>query len=89
MFVSIKFYASDAWFEATKVWEVKAADLTIRRVYCATVSVVGPNMVPISSRFDIKGSFHGRMTDKSKTEYDANATLKDLHLYFIFPMQKD
>ncbi|GKA32325.1 ribonuclease H-like domain-containing protein [Tanacetum coccineum] len=44
------FYASDAWFEATKVWEVKAADLNIIRVYCAAVAIVVPNK-GISLRF--------------------------------------
>ncbi|GKC71596.1 phosphatidylinositol 4-phosphate 5-kinase 6-like protein, partial [Tanacetum coccineum] len=45
--------------------------------------------VPIHRRFDLKGSSHGRITDKPETEIDANTTLKDLDLKFIFRLQKD
>nr|XP_043610630.1 phosphatidylinositol 4-phosphate 5-kinase 6-like [Erigeron canadensis] len=45
--------------------------------------------VPIHRRYDLKGSFHGRITDKPETEIDANTTLKDRDLKFIFRLQKD
>nr|XP_043622096.1 phosphatidylinositol 4-phosphate 5-kinase 6-like [Erigeron canadensis] len=45
--------------------------------------------VPISRRFDLKGSSHGRITDKPGSEIDSNTTLKDLDLNFIFRLQKD
>lgn len=43
---------------------------------------------PIHRRFDLKGSSHGRTTDKPETEIDANTTLKDLDLNYIFRLQK-
>ncbi|XP_019706081.1 phosphatidylinositol 4-phosphate 5-kinase 4 [Elaeis guineensis] len=42
----------------------------------------------IHRRFDLKGSSHGRTTDKPEEEIDANTTLKDLDLNFIFRLQK-
>ncbi|KAL8243432.1 hypothetical protein R6Q59_009690 [Mikania micrantha] len=45
--------------------------------------------VPIHRRYDLKGSSHGRITDKPETEIDANTTLKDLDLQFIFRLRKD
>ncbi|KAK1426658.1 hypothetical protein QVD17_15335 [Tagetes erecta] len=45
--------------------------------------------VPIHRRYDLKGSSHGRITDKPETEIDANTTLKDLDLKFIFRLRKD
>ncbi|KAJ0510394.1 putative 1-phosphatidylinositol-4-phosphate 5-kinase [Helianthus annuus] len=45
--------------------------------------------VPIHKRYDLKGSSHGRITDKPETEIDANTTLKDLDLKFIFRLRKD
>ncbi|OVA19773.1 Phosphatidylinositol-4-phosphate 5-kinase [Macleaya cordata] len=42
----------------------------------------------IHRRFDLKGSSHGRTTDKSEAEIDETTTLKDLDLNFIFRLQK-
>ncbi|KAF6155307.1 hypothetical protein GIB67_019833 [Kingdonia uniflora] len=42
----------------------------------------------IHRRFDLKGSSHGRTTDKPEAEIDQNTTLKDLDLNFIFRLQK-
>ncbi|KAI4385604.1 hypothetical protein MLD38_003610 [Melastoma candidum] len=38
-------------------------------------------------RFDLKGSSHGRITDKPDTEIEATTTLKDLDLNFIFRLK--
>ncbi|GJX25481.1 DNA ligase 1 [Tanacetum coccineum] len=35
----------DVWFDASEVWEVKAADLTISPVYCAAIGAVDSNKV--------------------------------------------
>lgn len=43
----------------------------------------------IHRRFDLKGSSHGRTTDKPEEEIDGNTTLKDLDLNFIFRLQKE
>ncbi|KAK1370496.1 Phosphatidylinositol 4-phosphate 5-kinase [Heracleum sosnowskyi] len=43
--------------------------------------------VPIHRRFDLKGSSHGRITDKPESEIEATTTLKDLDLNFIFRLQ--
>jgi len=43
---------------------------------------------PIHRRFDLKGSSHGRTTDKTKEEIDETTTLKDLDLNFVFRLQK-
>ncbi|CAL9206464.1 unnamed protein product [Musa hybrid cultivar] len=42
---------------------------------------------PIHRRFDLKGSSHGRMTDKPEAEIDETTTLKDLDLNLIFRLQ--
>ncbi|ESW09359.1 hypothetical protein PHAVU_009G121200 [Phaseolus vulgaris] len=44
---------------------------------------------PIHRRFDLKGSSHGRTTDKTKEEIDETTTLKDLDLNFVFRLQKN
>ncbi|RDX70417.1 Phosphatidylinositol 4-phosphate 5-kinase 1, partial [Mucuna pruriens] len=43
---------------------------------------------PIHRRFDLKGSSHGRTTNKTKEEIDETTTLKDLDLNFVFRLQK-
>lgn len=42
----------------------------------------------IHRRFDLKGSSHGRTTDKPEVEIDPTITLKDLDLNYIFRLQK-
>ncbi|KAK6132381.1 hypothetical protein DH2020_033872 [Rehmannia glutinosa] len=41
----------------------------------------------IHRRFDLKGSSHGRTTDKPKGEIDETTTLKDLDLNYMFRLQ--
>ncbi|KAK8552563.1 hypothetical protein V6N12_041151 [Hibiscus sabdariffa] len=41
----------------------------------------------IHRRFDLKGSSHGRSTDKPEEEIDETTTLKDLDLNFVFRLQ--
>ncbi|XP_044510621.1 phosphatidylinositol 4-phosphate 5-kinase 1-like [Mangifera indica] len=43
----------------------------------------------IHRRFDLKGSSHGRMTDKPEGEIDETTTLKDLDLNFVFRLQQN
>lgn len=43
----------------------------------------------IHRRFDLKGSSHGRTTDKPEQEIDETTTLKDLDLNFTFRLQPD
>ncbi|KAL5982602.1 Phosphatidylinositol 4-phosphate 5-kinase 1 [Asimina triloba] len=42
----------------------------------------------IHRRFDLKGSSHGRMTNKAEAEIDETTTLKDLDLHFVFRLQR-
>ncbi|KAG9457213.1 hypothetical protein H6P81_001721 [Aristolochia fimbriata] len=42
----------------------------------------------IHKRFDLKGSSHGRTTDKAEEEIDETTTLKDLDLNYVFRLQK-
>ncbi|KAG6630388.1 phosphatidylinositol 4-phosphate 5-kinase 6-like [Carya illinoinensis] len=42
----------------------------------------------IHRRFDLKGSSHGRTTEKPEAEIDPTITLKDLDLNYIFRLQK-
>ncbi|KAG0480426.1 hypothetical protein HPP92_011000 [Vanilla planifolia] len=42
----------------------------------------------IHRRFDLKGSSHGRTTDKPEEEIDETTTLKDLDLNFVFRLQR-
>ncbi|KAH9756839.1 phosphatidylinositol 4-phosphate 5-kinase 1 [Citrus sinensis] len=43
----------------------------------------------IHRRFDLKGSSHGRTTDKPVEEIDETTTLKDLDLNFVFRLQRN
>lgn len=42
----------------------------------------------IHRRFDLKGSSHGRTTDKAEGEIDETTTLKDLDLNFVFRLRR-
>ncbi|XP_065875506.1 phosphatidylinositol 4-phosphate 5-kinase 1-like [Euphorbia lathyris] len=42
----------------------------------------------IHKRFDLKGSSHGRATDKVEGEIDETTTLKDLDLNFVFLLER-
>lgn len=42
----------------------------------------------IHKRFDLKGSSHGRTTDKPEGEIDETTTLKDLDLNYVFRLEK-
>ncbi|KAE9604201.1 putative 1-phosphatidylinositol-4-phosphate 5-kinase [Lupinus albus] len=42
----------------------------------------------IHKRFDLKGSSHGRITDKSQEEIDETTTLKDLDLNYVFRLEQ-
>lgn len=42
----------------------------------------------IHRRFDLKGSSHGRLSEKVESEIESTTTLKDLDLNFIFRLQK-
>lgn len=41
----------------------------------------------IHRRFDLKGSSHGRTTDKPEDQIDETTTLKDLDLNYVFRLQ--
>lgn len=43
----------------------------------------------IHRHFDLKGSSHGRTTDKPVEEIDETTTLKDLDLNFVFRLQRN
>ncbi|GLT57747.1 hypothetical protein SLA2020_306970 [Shorea laevis] len=43
----------------------------------------------IHRRYDLKGSSHGRTTDKPEEEIDETTTLKDLDLNFVFCLQRN
>ncbi|XP_074263554.1 phosphatidylinositol 4-phosphate 5-kinase 1-like [Silene latifolia] len=43
----------------------------------------------IHRRFDLKGSRHGRTTEKAEGEIDETTTLKDLDLDFVFRLQRN
>ncbi|WVZ23550.1 hypothetical protein V8G54_002094 [Vigna mungo] len=42
----------------------------------------------IHKRFDLKGSSHGRTTDKPRKEIDETTTLKDLDLNFVLRLEQ-
>ncbi|KAL3641780.1 Phosphatidylinositol 4-phosphate 5-kinase 2 [Castilleja foliolosa] len=56
-------------------------------VHC--VKPIGGVKYRIHRRFDLKGSSHGRTTDKPEKEIDETTTLKDLDLNFVFRLQSN
>ncbi|KAI3800729.1 hypothetical protein L1987_28823 [Smallanthus sonchifolius] len=90
-----------AYFEHVKSFEntlltkffglhcVKLSGSSQRKVRFVVMGNLFCTDVPINRRFDLKGSSHGRITDKPESEIDANTTLKDLDLNYIFRLQKD
>ncbi|KAM0071636.1 putative 1-phosphatidylinositol-4-phosphate 5-kinase [Helianthus debilis subsp. tardiflorus] len=68
---------------------VKLSGSSQRKVRFVVMGNLFCTDVPINRRFDLKGSSHGRITDKPESEIDANTTLKDLDLNYIFRLQKD
>ncbi|KAK7301299.1 hypothetical protein RJT34_12160 [Clitoria ternatea] len=44
---------------------------------------------PVHRRFDLKGSSHGRTTDKPEEDIDETTTLKDLDLNYVFRVQRN
>ncbi|KAJ4807270.1 Phosphatidylinositol 4-phosphate 5-kinase 4 [Rhynchospora pubera] len=67
---------------------VKLVGATQRKVRFVIMGNLFCCEYPIHRRFDLKGSSHGRTTDKPETEIDETTTLKDLDLNFIFRLQK-
>ncbi|KAJ8648514.1 hypothetical protein MRB53_001537 [Persea americana] len=67
---------------------VKLTGATQKKVRFVIMGNLFCSEYAIHRRYDLKGSSHGRMTDKPETEIDENTTLKDLDLNFIFRLQK-
>ncbi|XP_073101105.1 phosphatidylinositol 4-phosphate 5-kinase 4-like isoform X6 [Elaeis guineensis] len=67
---------------------VKVTGATQRKVRFVIMGNLFCTKYAIHRRFDLKGSSHGRTTDKPEENIDANTTLKDLDLNFIFRLQK-
>ncbi|KAK9055992.1 hypothetical protein SSX86_027079 [Deinandra increscens subsp. villosa] len=90
-----------AYFEHVKSFEntlitkffglhcVKLSGSSQRKVRFVVMGNLFCTGVPINRRFDLKGSSHGRITDKPESKIDAYTTLKDLDLNYIFRLQKD
>ncbi|KAI3495508.1 hypothetical protein L1887_37849 [Cichorium endivia] len=89
-----------AYFEHVKAYEntlvtkffglhcVKLSGTSQKKVRFVIMGNLFYANVPINRRFDLKGSSHGRITDKPG-EIDSNTTFKDLDLNFIFRLQSD
>ncbi|XP_077241680.1 phosphatidylinositol 4-phosphate 5-kinase 6-like [Tasmannia lanceolata] len=67
---------------------VKLTGATQKKVRFVIMGNLFCSEYSIHRRFDLKGSSHGRVTDKPEAEIDENTTLKDLDLNFIFRLQK-
>ncbi|KAF8403638.1 hypothetical protein HHK36_011742 [Tetracentron sinense] len=67
---------------------VKSTGATQKKVRFVIMGNLFCSEYAIHRRFDLKGSSHGRTTDKPVTEIDETTTLKDLDLNFIFRLQR-
>ncbi|OAY72854.1 Phosphatidylinositol 4-phosphate 5-kinase 4 [Ananas comosus] len=67
---------------------VKLTGATQRKVRFVIMGNLFCTEYAIHRRFDLKGSSHGRTTDKPEEEIDETTTLKDLDLNFIFRLQR-
>lgn len=67
---------------------VKLTGATQKKVRFVIMGNLFCSEYTIHRRFDLKGSSHGRLTDKPESEIDATTTLKDLDLNYIFRLQK-
>ncbi|KAF8398248.1 hypothetical protein HHK36_017175 [Tetracentron sinense] len=67
---------------------VKLTGATQKKVRFVIMGNLFCSEYAIHRRFDLKGSSHGRTTDKPEAEIDETTTLKDLDLNFIFRLQR-
>ncbi|KAL5570258.1 hypothetical protein UlMin_026833 [Ulmus minor] len=67
---------------------VKLTGATQKKVRFVIMGNLFCSEYTIHRRFDLKGSSHGRTTDKPEGEIDATTTLKDLDLNYIFRLHK-
>ncbi|KAK1316766.1 Phosphatidylinositol 4-phosphate 5-kinase 4 [Acorus calamus] len=67
---------------------VKLTGATQKKVRFVIMGNLFCSEYTIHRRFDLKGSSHGRITDKPEEEIDSTTTLKDLDLNFIFRLQR-
>ncbi|XP_010067728.2 phosphatidylinositol 4-phosphate 5-kinase 6 [Eucalyptus grandis] len=67
---------------------VKLTGATQKKVRFVIMGNLFCSEYAIHRRFDLKGSSHGRITEKPEADIDATTTLKDLDLNFIFRLQK-
>ncbi|KAK9132479.1 hypothetical protein Scep_012007 [Stephania cephalantha] len=67
---------------------VKLVGATQRKVRFVIMGNLFCSKYVVHRRFDLKGSSHGRITDKPEEEIDGYTTLKDLDLNFIFRLHK-
>ena len=72
------------WF----LWILQFTDFVDLQVRFVIMGNLFCSEYTIHRRFDLKGSSHGRITDKPEAEIDGTTTLKDLDLNYIFRLQK-
>ncbi|PHT54891.1 Phosphatidylinositol 4-phosphate 5-kinase 6 [Capsicum baccatum] len=67
---------------------VKMTGPTLKKVCFVKMGNLFCTEYAIHRCFDLKGSSHGRLTEKAESQIDSTTTLKDLDLNFIFRLQK-